>query len=108
MTDIYRIPGVGMTPAEVRAALGVPEPVARESEPRDPFAPEEPYANLLGDQKSRNEQIRHDQTAMLLLGLRSFTTTQIGHTCLVSRECVRKRLVLMGVDRKLKRSGVQV
>ena len=97
--------GIGMTPSEVRRALGVKEPEPRPVEVADPFAPE-PYEALLGDQKARNATIAYDLPIMLILGLSRFSTTQIGAACSVSRECVRQRLVIMGVERKLKRRNI--
>jgi|GEM_PF-1764608 len=94
--------GIGMTPSQVRRALGVSEPEPRPVVIADPFAPE-PYEALLGDQKARNATIAYDLPIMFILGLSRFSTENIGAACSVSRECVRKRLVIMGVDRKLKR-----
>lgn len=103
MNDTYRIPVCGLTPEEVRELLGTAPPEPRAQEIRDPFEPEAPYKALEGDQKSRNEQISHDEISMVLLALNNFSTIHIGHACGVSRECVRKRLIGLGIDRKIKR-----
>lgn len=91
----------GLSAERVRALLGTPEPSAPiEEEPRDPFAPDAPYALLLGDQKTRCQNIEHDEALIALLGFNRLSTTEIGMVCEVSRECVRRRLVELGVERR--------